>query len=116
MALLLAEHTHCPRPPQAPDVYLEALRRLGAVSPGDAARALVIEDAVHGLTAARAAGTYAVGVTTSLPAASLAPHADEVVDGGVRALVGRLAHLRPRRAGAAAGSAEAAAKATLVPA
>ncbi|KIY92666.1 hypothetical protein MNEG_15297 [Monoraphidium neglectum] len=78
----------------APDVYLEALRRLGAASPRSAARALVIEDAAHGLAAARAAGAYAVAVTTSLPAEALAPHADEVV-GGLRDLVGRLAALRP---------------------
>jgi phosphoglycolate phosphatase-like HAD superfamily hydrolase len=81
-------------PAQAPDVYLEALRRLGAASPRSAARALVIEDAAHGLAAARAAGAYAVAVTTSLPAEALAPHADEVV-GGLRDLVGRLAALRP---------------------
>lgn len=60
-----------------PDVYLEALRRVGCA---DAARCLVVEDAVHGLRAAQAAGCFAVGIATSLPRAVLAPHADRVVD------------------------------------
>lgn len=61
----------------SPDVYLEALRRLGCT---DASRALVVEDAVNGLLAAAAAGCYAVGVTNSLCAALLVPHARLVVD------------------------------------
>ncbi|KAF6264080.1 HAD-like domain-containing protein [Scenedesmus sp. NREL 46B-D3] len=60
----------------APDVYLEVLRRMGCE---DASRALVVEDAVHGLVAATAAGTFAVGVTNSLPAEVLSQHADLVV-------------------------------------
>jgi len=40
----------------------------------------VIEDAVHGLRAAKAAGAYAVGITNSLPRALLAPEADLVID------------------------------------
>lgn len=60
----------------APDVYLEALRRLGCA---DASRALVVEDAVNGIHAAKAAGCFAVGVTNSVSAAVLAPHADLVV-------------------------------------
>uniref|UniRef100_A0A1D2A9A3 protein-tyrosine-phosphatase n=1 Tax=Auxenochlorella protothecoides TaxID=3075 RepID=A0A1D2A9A3_AUXPR len=61
----------------APDVYLEALRRLGCA---DASRALVIEDAVNGCRAARAAGCFVVGVTNTLPRAMMAPAADLVVD------------------------------------
>ena len=61
----------------APDVYIEVLRLLGCQDPS---KAMVIEDAVHGLIAARAAGAFAVGVTTSLPRERLAPHADLVVD------------------------------------
>uniref|UniRef100_A0A7S0S042 Riboflavin kinase n=1 Tax=Chlamydomonas leiostraca TaxID=1034604 RepID=A0A7S0S042_9CHLO len=60
----------------APDVYLEALRRTGCANP---ARALVIEDTVNGLMAAKAAGVFAVGVTNSLPREVLRPHADRVV-------------------------------------
>ena len=43
-------------------------------------RAMVIEDAVHGLRAAKAAGTYAVGIANSLPRAMLADEADLVIE------------------------------------
>mmetsp|Transcript_27353 Transcript_27353/g.68636 ORF Transcript_27353/g.68636 Transcript_27353/m.68636 type:complete len:87 (-) Transcript_27353:55-315(-) len=59
-----------------PDVYLEVMRRMGAES----GRTMVIEDAVHGLRAAREAGAFAVGLTTSLPREYLEPHADLVID------------------------------------
>lgn len=42
----------------APDLFLEAARRLGV----DPARCVVVEDAVHGVTAARAAGMAAVAL------------------------------------------------------
>jgi dual specificity phosphatase 12 len=58
----------------------------------EGSRVLVVEDAVHGLVSARAAGAYAVGVTTSLPRELLEPHADEVV-GGLLDLIPRLALL-----------------------
>lgn len=61
----------------APDVYIEAIRRLGCTDPQ---RCIIIEDAVNGLKAARGAGAFTVGVTTSLPADRLAPWADLVVD------------------------------------
>ncbi|GLC33037.1 hypothetical protein PLESTB_000377800 [Pleodorina starrii] len=60
----------------APDVYLEAMRATGCRDPR---RALVVEDAVNGLKAARAAGMFAVGITNQLPAALLGPWADLVV-------------------------------------
>lgn len=60
-----------------PDVYVEALRRVGCMDPS---RCLVVEDAIHGLNAARAAGCFVVGITNSLPREHLAPHADAVVD------------------------------------
>jgi len=75
-------------------VYIEALRRLGVTSPRAAARALVIEDAIHGLVSARAAGAYVIGVASSLPISDLEPYADEVV-GGLEELVGRLGELGP---------------------
>ena len=71
----------------APDVYIEALRRLGC---GDARRALVVEDSAHGLQAARAAGAYAVGVTNTLPASALEPVADVVVGSLLEVDVGGL--------------------------
>jgi HAD superfamily hydrolase (TIGR01509 family) len=47
-----------PRPKPAPDIYLEACRRLGA----DPARAIGIEDSPTGAQAAKAAGLTVIGV------------------------------------------------------
>jgi beta-phosphoglucomutase len=51
----------------APDIFLEASRRLGH----DPGLCLVIEDAVAGVAAARAAGARCLGLTTSFPADQL---------------------------------------------
>jgi beta-phosphoglucomutase len=59
----------------APDLYLEAARRLG-VPP---ASAVALEDSIWGLEAARTAGLRTIAVTTSLPAAALRSRADSVV-------------------------------------
>jgi HAD superfamily hydrolase (TIGR01509 family) len=60
-----------------PQVFLVAAAKAG-VTPG---RCVVFEDAVVGIQAARAAGMYAVGLTTTHPAASLwDAGADEVVE------------------------------------
>ena len=59
----------------APDIFLEACRRLG-LSP---ARCLVVEDAIAGVEAAKAAGCKCLAVTTSFPADQLT-RADWVVD------------------------------------
>ena len=40
---------------------------------------MVIEDSVHGLRAAKAAGAYAVGITNSLPRDVLSDEADLVI-------------------------------------
>ncbi|PTL84148.1 HAD family phosphatase [Vitiosangium sp. GDMCC 1.1324] len=48
----------------APDVFLAAAKALEV----DPATCVVFEDAVNGILAARAAGMYAVGVTTLMPA------------------------------------------------
>ena len=100
-------------------MYLEAMRRLGIATPAAARRALVVEDAAHGLAAARAAGAYAVAVPTSLPEEALAARADEVLPGegeggGLRALAARLATMRPREAagGGSGGGGDAAAAVT----
>lgn len=50
-----------------PEIFLTAARRLG-VNPN---QCVVIEDAVAGVTAAKAAGMTAIGFTTSLPAETL---------------------------------------------
>lgn len=59
-------------------------KRQGATDPQTAPIDLLshvqIEDTVNGLKAARGAGCFAVGVTNSLPAHVLAPHADVIVD------------------------------------
>lgn len=52
----------------APDIFLEAARRLGL----EPSVCLVIEDAVSGVTAARAAGSRCLGLTTSFSAEQLA--------------------------------------------
>jgi HAD superfamily hydrolase (TIGR01509 family) len=60
-----------------PEIFLVAAHKAG-VAP---ARTAVFEDAPVGIEAAKAAGMYAVGVTTTHPAASLwNSGADEVVD------------------------------------
>jgi beta-phosphoglucomutase len=51
----------------APDIFLEACRRLGLT----ADQCLVIEDAVAGVAAARAAGMRCLGLTTSFDAQEL---------------------------------------------
>lgn len=52
----------------APDIFLEAARRLGL----EPSRCLVVEDAVAGVAAARAAGCRCLAVTTCFPAEQLA--------------------------------------------
>eukprot|EP00894_Picocystis_sp_ML_P005106 jgi/Pico_ML_1/55623/g1287.t1 len=64
-----------PRGKPAPDVYLEAMRRVRCVDPSTA---LIVEDAVLGLKAGKAAGAFTVGVATSLPRQALEPHANVV--------------------------------------
>ena len=58
----------------APDVYLEAARRLG-IDPG---RCLVVEDSSNGVVAARAAGMHVVLVPN--PSVPPGPEAAEVAD------------------------------------
>lgn len=73
---LVVSAAEVPAGKPAPDVYLEALRRMGCADPR---RALVVEDAVNGLKAGRAAGAHCVAVTNTLPAEALGPWADRVV-------------------------------------
>ncbi|QHI70726.1 HAD family hydrolase [Tichowtungia aerotolerans] len=62
----------------APDIFLEAARRLG-VDPADAT---VFEDAVNGVQAAKAAGAHCVGITSSFTADELlSAGADETRNG-----------------------------------
>lgn len=61
----------------APDVYLEAFRRLKVI---DHSKVLVIEDSINGLKAAKGAGAFCVGITNSLPRSLLEEHSDLVVE------------------------------------
>ncbi|WP_434383529.1 HAD family hydrolase [Melittangium boletus] len=60
-----AEHVTRGKP--FPDLFLAAARALGA----EPAACVVFEDAINGVLAARAAGMFAVGVTTLVPAEAL---------------------------------------------
>jgi beta-phosphoglucomutase len=68
-----------------PEGYLIALHLLG-VQPGEA---VAVEDSEAGVAAARAAGLYCVGVTTTQPAERLS-EADELSDRVDRDLISRL--------------------------
>jgi HAD superfamily hydrolase (TIGR01509 family) len=50
-----------------PEIFLIAAKRLGV----EPSKCIVVEDAVAGITAAKAAGMTAIGFTTSLPAETL---------------------------------------------
>lgn len=64
-AVVTAEDVSARKP--APDIFLEAARRLDVVP----ARCVVVEDAVNGVQAARAARMRCVAVATSFPAEAL---------------------------------------------
>jgi HAD superfamily hydrolase (TIGR01509 family) len=63
----VVDGTQVVRKKPAPDIFLEACRRL-ALAPE---QCLVVEDAISGVAAARAAGMRCLGLTTSFDAAEL---------------------------------------------
>jgi sugar-phosphatase len=65
-----------PRPKPAPDIFLEAARRLG-VAPG---ACVVLEDSLAGVRAARAAGMHVVAVPESPASSEMRALAHAVVD------------------------------------
>jgi len=65
------------QPKPSPEVFQIALQRLGLAP----AACLVIEDAVNGIVAARAAGCFSAGLTTSFPEASLRAAGADIVVG-----------------------------------
>lgn len=73
LAVVAAEDVVHGKP--APDVFLEAARRIGR----EPARCVVFEDAFVGLEAARAGGMRRVAVATTNPLEALRGHADRVV-------------------------------------
>ena len=72
----------------APDVFLHAAETLGA----DPARTFVIEDSVHGVTGARAAGMRVIGFTGA--AHSYPGHADALTEAGAETVIRRWAELK----------------------
>jgi HAD superfamily hydrolase (TIGR01509 family) len=58
-----------------PDVYLHAANKLNI----EAQYCIAIEDSAHGVTAAKAAGMYCIGINTSKNRKAIA-HADEIIE------------------------------------
>ncbi len=76
------------RPKPAPDVYLHAAKQHGA----DPAKTFVIEDSVHGVAGAKAAGMRVIGFTG---ASHTHPgHADMLIEAGAETVIARHADLR----------------------
>lgn len=77
------------RPKPAPDVFLYAAEKMGA----EPARCIVIEDSVHGITGARAAGMRVIGFTG---ASHTSPgHANMLMEAGAETTIHRMADLKP---------------------
>ena len=76
------------RPKPAPDVFLYAAKTLKA----DPARTFVIEDSVHGIAGAKAAGMRVIGFTGA--AHSYPGHADALTDAGAETVIRRWAELK----------------------
>lgn len=73
---MLTPDIQVPAGKPAPDVYQEVMRRTGCSLPSGA---IIVEDAVLGLKAARAAGAFAIGISNTVSASILEPWADRVV-------------------------------------
>jgi HAD superfamily hydrolase (TIGR01509 family) len=73
----------------APDVFLHAARQFGA----DPARCFVVEDSVHGIHGARAAGMRVIGYTGA--SHSTQGHAERLSDAGAETVINRLRDLHP---------------------
>ena len=84
-----ARDTGTKRPKPAPDVFLHAAEAMDA-SP---ARTIVVEDSVHGIAGARAAGMRVVGFTGA--SHSYPGHADVLTEAGAETVIHRLADLKP---------------------
>ncbi|MCE7030468.1 HAD family hydrolase [Jiella avicenniae] len=69
----------------APDVFLHALKKFEVTGP----QSVVIEDSVHGVTGARAAGCRVVGFTGA--GHSYPGHADALTEAGAETVINRLA-------------------------
>ena len=70
-----------------PDIFLHAAKQFGA----DPARTLVIEDSVHGIAGARAAGMRVVGFTGA--SHTYPSHADRLTEAGAETVISRMSEL-----------------------
>jgi HAD superfamily hydrolase (TIGR01509 family) len=70
-----------------PDIYLHGAKKFGV----EPARCLVIEDSVHGVHAARAAGMRVIGFTGG--SHTYPTHADRLTDAGAETVVNRMVEL-----------------------
>lgn len=71
----------------APDIYIHGARTLGHAP----SRIVVVEDSVHGVHAARAAGMRVIGFTGG--SHSYPDHADHLSEAGAETVVNRMQHL-----------------------
>lgn len=71
----------------APDVFLFAAKAMGA----DPAGSVVIEDSVHGVTGARAAGMRVIGFTGA--SHTYSSHADRLIEAGAETVINRMRDL-----------------------
>ena len=85
----------------APDVFLYAAEKLGA----DPKNSFVIEDSVHGVTGARAAGMRVIGFTGA--GHSYPGHADALTEAGAETVIRRWAELSSTLAALSEWSADA---------
>ncbi len=72
-AVVTRDQVALPKP--APDLYLEACRKIGV----DVGRAVALEDSVNGVTSARAAGLYCIAVPNQITARFDLSHANHRV-------------------------------------
>jgi len=86
------------KPKPAPDVFLFAAEAMGA----DPALTFVIEDSVHGIAAAKAAGMRVIGFTGA--AHSYPGHADHLTEAGAETVIRRWSEFVPTLAALAAWS------------
>jgi HAD superfamily hydrolase (TIGR01509 family) len=77
------------KPKPAPDVFLYAAGKMKA----EPARTFVIEDSVHGIAGAKAAGMRVIGFTGA--AHTYPGHADALTDAGAETVIRRWAELKP---------------------
>ncbi len=77
------------RPKPAPDVFLHAAAAMKA----DPKNTIVVEDSVHGIEAARAAGMRVVGFTGA--SHTYPGHADRLTEAGAETVINRLVDLPP---------------------